>query len=277
MTTNLSSYYLYQLPVPRLTEKDPAFAPIVERAAKLICTTPEYDDLAAEVGLGSHAAGVTDETERAKLRAELDAMVAHLYGLTEDELTHILGTFPLVAQEQKDAVLAEFRRRAPHPDDVQLAALITDGETDTVEFKIAALWNPKTNQKDPSMRENVVQGVAAFLNSAEGGQLILGVENATNRVVGLANDYVAANPQKRDRDGYELWLRDVIGGTLGQDIGVYYRVSFHQVAGQDVCRILVQPAPRPVYYNGDFYARIGNGKKKLSAQQAMEYVKQRWG
>jgi predicted HTH transcriptional regulator len=126
------------------------------------------------------------------------------------------------------------------------------------------------------MRENVVQGVAAFLNSSEGGALILGVENATNRVAGLAQDYVAANPQKHDRDGYELWLRDAIGTSLGQAVGVYYSVSFHSIGGADVCRILVRPSASPVYYNGDLYVRIGNGKKKLNAQQAMEYVKRRW-
>jgi predicted HTH transcriptional regulator len=90
---------------------------------------------------------------------------------------------------------------ALHPDDAQLAALIADGESDRVEFKVAALWNPKSNQKDGTMRENVVQGVAAFLNSAEGGVLMLGVENATNKVVGLTADYAATNAQKNDRDG----------------------------------------------------------------------------
>jgi hypothetical protein len=35
-------------------------------------------------------------------------------------------------------------------------------------------------------------------------------------VVGLADDYAAANPQKRDRDGYELLLRDAIGASLGR-------------------------------------------------------------
>ncbi len=40
VAANLNFFYVYQLPVPRLTEKDPAFKPIVDRAAKLICTTP---------------------------------------------------------------------------------------------------------------------------------------------------------------------------------------------------------------------------------------------
>jgi hypothetical protein len=86
------------------------FAPIVERAARLICTTPEFDALAKQVGLKSHKDGVTDPTQRAQLRAQLDALIAHLYGLTEQEFAHILTTFPLVPQETKDAALAEFRK-----------------------------------------------------------------------------------------------------------------------------------------------------------------------
>ena len=109
ITNHLNMFYVYQMPVPRLMEKDPKFASIVERAARLICTTPEFDSLAKQVGLKSHKDGVTDPTQRAQLRAQLDALIAHLYGLTEPEFAHILSTFPLVPQETKDAALAEFR------------------------------------------------------------------------------------------------------------------------------------------------------------------------
>ena len=94
MTTNQSLFYLYQLPVLRIRPDDPQFKALIIRATKLICTTPEFDDLAKEVGLGSHRNGITDEVGRAKLRAEIDGIVAHLYGLTEAEFAHILGASP---------------------------------------------------------------------------------------------------------------------------------------------------------------------------------------
>ncbi|MFN6535275.1 MAG: Eco57I restriction-modification methylase domain-containing protein [Nostoc sp. EkiNYC01] len=109
VTAHCNMFYVYQLPVPRLTKNDRYFNDIVQRAAKLICTTPEFDELAQEVGLGSHQQGVTDETERAKLRAELDGMVAHLYGLTEDEFSYILTTFPIVNATVKEAALSAYR------------------------------------------------------------------------------------------------------------------------------------------------------------------------
>ncbi|MDM3854478.1 MAG: Eco57I restriction-modification methylase domain-containing protein [Aphanizomenon gracile PMC649.10] len=109
ITSHLDMHFMYSLTIPRLTEQDPYFQEIVERAAKLICTTPEYDELAKEVGLGSHENGVTDERERGKIRAELDGIIAHLYGLTEGEFSHILSTFPIVAETVKDAALNAYR------------------------------------------------------------------------------------------------------------------------------------------------------------------------
>jgi hypothetical protein len=96
-------------------ERDAAFEPVLSRAAGLICTTPEFDDLAEEVGLGNHKAGATDPAARTRLCAELDGLVAHLYGLTEEEFAHILATFPVVEASVKDAGPPLFSTRAAMP------------------------------------------------------------------------------------------------------------------------------------------------------------------
>ncbi len=81
----------------------------MERAARLICTTAEFDDLAKEVGLGSHKRGATTTADRARLRAEMDGLIAHLYGLTEEEFAYILTTFPLVPDPVKVAAHNAYR------------------------------------------------------------------------------------------------------------------------------------------------------------------------
>lgn len=113
VSANINMFFIYQLPVPRLTAGDKYFQDIVERAAKLICTTPEFDQLAQAVGIETHENGITDETERGHLRAELDGIIAHLYGLTEEEFTYILTTFPLVPQPVKQAALQAYRTFTP--------------------------------------------------------------------------------------------------------------------------------------------------------------------
>jgi Alw26I/Eco31I/Esp3I family type II restriction m6 adenine DNA methyltransferase len=109
VSANINMFYIYQTPVPRLTTGDKYFKEIVQRAAQLICTTPEFDELAQEVGLGSHKNGVTEEEKRGKLRAELDGIIAHLYGLTEEEFAYILTTFPIVSETVKIAALHAYR------------------------------------------------------------------------------------------------------------------------------------------------------------------------
>lgn len=109
VTSHLSLFYVYQNPIPRLKEGDKYFQEIVENAAKLICTTEEFEQLAKEVGIGSHKNGVTEEAERMAIRAKLDAIVAHLYELTPTEFQHILSTFPLVPESVKTATLEAYQ------------------------------------------------------------------------------------------------------------------------------------------------------------------------
>lgn len=109
ISAHLTMFQVYQLPLPRLTEADPRLLPIANRAAKLTCTSPEFDDLAKSVGLGSHRKGVTDPEARAQLRAEIDGLVAHLYGLTEEEFAHVLGTFPVVPEPVREAARNAYR------------------------------------------------------------------------------------------------------------------------------------------------------------------------
>ncbi len=109
VSANINMFFVYQLPIPRLQSGDEWFNEIVERAAKLICTTPDYDELANEVGIGSHRSGITDHAGRQRLRAELDGIIAHIYGLTESEFAHILKTFPIVPDPDKIATQNAFR------------------------------------------------------------------------------------------------------------------------------------------------------------------------
>ena len=109
VASSISMYAFYQMPVPRLAETDRMLKAISSRAARLVCTNPAFDGLARDVGLKSHQDGATEPSERANLRTELDGLVAHLYGLSEDEFTHILGAFPLVAEPVKVAALNAWR------------------------------------------------------------------------------------------------------------------------------------------------------------------------
>jgi hypothetical protein len=109
ITNHLNFFYVYQMPVPRLSASDPAFDPIVKRVARLICTTDEFDDLAKVIGIKGHKQRATASADRARLRAELDGLIAHMYGLTEAEFSHVLSTFPIVPDPVKIAAQNAYR------------------------------------------------------------------------------------------------------------------------------------------------------------------------
>ncbi|GHU33738.1 hypothetical protein AGMMS50256_26240 [Betaproteobacteria bacterium] len=112
VTAHVSFFFVYNSPLPRIADNDKRFTAVVTRAAKLSCTTPEFDVLAKEIGLRDHRDGVADPAARAKLRAEIDGLVAHLYGLTDEEFLHILGTFPLVPEAVKVDAYNAYRKVA---------------------------------------------------------------------------------------------------------------------------------------------------------------------
>lgn len=100
VSTHVSMYSIYQLPVPRLTRDDAAFYPIVRRAARLVCVTPAFEHLwkRAMHTPWSLAAVATTFADRARTRAELEGLIAHLYNLTEAQFTYLLATFSLVPE-----------------------------------------------------------------------------------------------------------------------------------------------------------------------------------
>jgi Putative DNA-binding domain len=293
VTAHCNMFYVKQLPVPRLTECDTfggfhqrTFNEIVQRAAKLICTTPEFDELAQEVGLESHTNGVTDEAERAKLRAELDGIIAHLYGLTEEEFAYILTTFPIVKEQVKEDALAAYREFAPLTGDAEIVELITtQDESPTLELKSTARWDVDKNQKNPEMEQVILKTVASFLNTEKGGTLLIGVTDE-KEIIGLDLDYQTfSKPNKRD--AYQLFLiNDLLLPKLGKDLATLIDVTFHEVERKDVCRITVKPSHRPVFVEiktkGEkkqscLFVRSGNLTSKLTIDEEIEnYCKSRW-
>jgi hypothetical protein len=88
--TTLNYFYIKQFPVfspDHYTEADLAF--IVPRVLELTYTAHDLADWAADLGYTGEPFPWNPE-RRARLRAELDAYYARLYGLTEEELRYIL-------------------------------------------------------------------------------------------------------------------------------------------------------------------------------------------
>lgn len=155
-------------------------------------------------------------------------------------------------------------------------ALMAHGESALVEFKAAARWNMHANARDERVEHAIVKTVAGFLN-ARGGTLLIGVDDAGS-AVGLKNDYGLL--QKKDRDGFELWLMDVLSAQLGKVEASTLEVSFEEVSGEDVCRVVVRPFDRPVFLRTgkalEFWVRQGNSTRQFNPEETLAYEKERW-
>lgn len=170
----------------------------------------------------------------------------------------------------------------------RITKLIAGGEGARLEFKATARWDIKNNCRSAEIEMVIVKTVAAFLNSYEGGTLLIGV-NDDRSIRGLADDYqVWSKPEERDCDSYELWLMNLLTLKLGKQFGSFIKITFPQVDGVEICEVTVAPGPEPAYFiepnkkSGQpeerFYIRIGNQSLPVQTMsEAVKYSKQRWG
>ena len=133
------------------------------------------------------------------------------------------------------------------------------------------------------MEEVILETVAAFLNS-EGGTLLIGIAD-DGTILGLQPDYKTL--KKPDRDGFQLWLTgDLLLKALGNDLAPHISVSFGIIDTQDICKVTIQPSPRPIEFelknkSGQpeeyFFIRAGNQTKRLTKlSEIRNYTQTRW-
>ena len=87
---NFNFFLFNPLPIPRPERNNPLWKRVVELAGRLACPDERFKDWAQAVGTEY---GALDSADKEDKIHELDAVVAHLYGLTEAQLTHIFETF----------------------------------------------------------------------------------------------------------------------------------------------------------------------------------------
>jgi hypothetical protein len=88
--THLNYFVFNPLPVPRPSRDDKRWQRVVTLAGRLACPDKRFVNWAKTVGV---ECGALEEGDKQNLIGELDAVVAHLYGLNEKQLVHIFETF----------------------------------------------------------------------------------------------------------------------------------------------------------------------------------------
>jgi uncharacterized membrane protein YeaQ/YmgE (transglycosylase-associated protein family) len=219
----------------------------------------------------------------AVLGASIVGLALEILGTEERSVGWLLGSvlgavMPVAAADSAKIVLE--RRRARGAPGVPAASLVAAGEGERVEFKSTARRNLHTRARDDRMEAELVVTVAGFLN-ATGGTLLIGVAD-DGAILGIEDDLELM--PRPDRDGYELWLRDLLATRVGRAATADVAIGFEMMEGRVVCRVDVPPADRPAYVNegkgprtADFHLRIGNTTRKLLTDEVVAYTERRWG
>ncbi len=161
---------------------------------------------------------------------------------------------------------------ADSPQDADIRALITGGESETVEFKSSLRVNLHTQRRDERIQVAALKTIAAFLNS-NGGTLVVGVAD-DGSAVGIGVDEFA------NEDAMARHLGDIVGSRMDTLAVSYIRMTFEDYEGARVMRVGCEPSNRPVYVkegnSEKFYIRTGPATTDLSISDATAYISDRF-
>lgn len=161
--------------------------------------------------------------------------------------------------------------------DTNVRVLIEDGEDQTTEFKSTL----RTDVKDRGMPTRAVEyqclkTINGFLNSDEGGQLLIGVQD-DGTIYGLQDDYETFQEDQK-REAFRRHVYDLIRGKMEPQFNDFVTISFPTVGGDDVCLVDVDHADEPAFLDHEgeeqFYVRRGNRTVPVEGKEQLRHIEQ---
>jgi type I restriction enzyme R subunit len=160
-----------------------------------------------------------------------------------------------------------------------------------LEYKSTFRTRADTGELFKPLQTTSLKTIAAFLNSREGGTLLIGVAD-DGSVFGHDSDYATLRKNgEDDRDLFGLHLNQAVINSVGMAAAANVGQEILEVGGKDLCRVHVRPSSFPVEAtvvemdkNGQhvkkklFYGRFGNGTRPITDSTERErYQLQVWG
>ncbi len=236
------------------------FEQIKEKAVK----NPKFIDTALSNPLDKFQLGI---------RKLLESLMIERLGENDDIVTRYMedgafqgAAFPILAKEIFDKIQANAGRQS-------IEQIVAAGESNTVEFKSTLRVNLHTGQNDPKMEQSALKTIAAFLNSREGGTLVIGV-NDDGVALGVETDKFP------NEDKMNLHLGNLIKTRLGTGSMLNIKPHFESFQEKRVLVVDCAASGVPVYYKDgkeeEFYIRAGASTAALPPSEMNTYIKQRF-
>ncbi len=183
--------------------------------------------------------------------------------------------------------LLQTKAKVAHQQHCPLGELL-GGETSWLEYK-ASLRTNADGKKFRLMEAMTLKTVAAFLNSYDGGTLLIGVTD-DGGVVGLENDFATLRKDgKDDADLFLLHVNNLMRSSMGPAAITNVYTEIVEWGGEAVCRMHVKPSGFPVeatvkvQENGPnvtktvTYVRINNATHEFKDEdEKQKFIAQRW-
>ena len=156
---------------------------------------------------------------------------------------------------------------------IDIDALIAGGESDTVEFKSTFRKNLKSNKNDEEMQRESLGTIAAFLNSYEGGTLIIGVSDDGSPVGIDKETFWNEDHMRRHISGL---ARKRMRQTVMDDV----KLNPVDYRGVRVLAAVCSPSGRPIFCEEGndeyFYIRSDSSTIALPFSEQHRYIRDRF-
>lgn len=224
--------------------------------------------------------GILEKNNNLILQSRLIKMLQNDFGFPKGTVYKIIQTDYDFFKQYDDNLKTYVSFRKQDNEDVnvenEVLLIIKSGENDTTEFKSTLRWDLKENKINKDMEYEVIKTIAAFLNSS-GGSLFIGVDD-NNDILGLDNDFKTF--QKKNIDGFQLHLLNVIHNYFSKDIHRFIKVFFHKIDSKTICEVKVIKSDTPRYIKRNdksvFLIRASGSSHHLDIEEAVNYIKSHW-
>ena len=167
-----------------------------------------------------------------------------------------------------------------------IVRLINQGESERLEFKATLKRSPRTGEEDKGATFGVMKSIVGFLNSWDGGTLLVGIDDKGIPITG-PNDELGtlAIDRYTSEDEMIRALKDLIRRRIGASVFKWLTISFTDFRNTRILRVDCEPADSEVWLKGgksgtsnqeEFFLRTPAATDPLDGRELVNYIQRRF-
>jgi uncharacterized repeat protein (TIGR03833 family) len=223
----------------------------------------------------------------------------HSHGILVELETGQIGR---VCEILCDGVTAKEEKELLKSEKPNLDALLSDGETDSVEYKSSALWSQFYTKEQIEASQSpeicifgkhaskviIAKTISAFLNS-KGGHLFIGIkenkETGKHDIIGIESEFPKLRSGDQNQDGYRRMIVDDIirpyfPSRIFNHFNDYLAIKFHKIGEKLICWLTIGKSDTKVFLKLNkkdyFFVKIDTEVRELSGEDLVDYCDKRF-